>query len=114
VNHLSIVIKKIEQSLKQNPRSVPLLDMVLIILVIAYRIMKITNSLGVEMSYSMRRSCINISYREGKRKKKNHNTQCLMRSLKKKFQRYQKIKMYNNKSNRYLKLLQVLLEDIPG
>jgi hypothetical protein len=41
-------------------------------------------------------------------------TQCLMRSLKKKFQRYQKIKMYNNRRNRYLKLLQVLLEDLPG
>jgi hypothetical protein len=49
-----------------------------------------------------------------KQKKKNHNTQCLMRSLKKKFQRYQKIKMYNNRSNMYLKLLQVLLEDLPG
>jgi hypothetical protein len=31
-----------------------------------------------------------------------------MRSLKNKFQRYQKIKMYNNRSNMYLKLLQVL------
>jgi hypothetical protein len=49
-----------------------------------------------------------------KQKKKNQNTQCLMRSLKKKFQRYQKIKMYNNRRNRYLKLLQVLLEYLPG
>jgi hypothetical protein len=54
VKPLSILIKKIEQSLRQNPRSVPLLDMVLMILVIAYGIMKITKSLGVEMSYSMR------------------------------------------------------------
>jgi hypothetical protein len=37
-----------------------------------------------------------------------------MRSLKKKFQRDQKIKMYNNMSNRYLKLPQVLLEDLLG
>jgi hypothetical protein len=41
VKHLSILIKKIEQSLRQNTRSVPLLDMVLMILVIAYGIMKI-------------------------------------------------------------------------
>jgi hypothetical protein len=40
-----------------------------------------------------------------KRKKKNQNTQCLMRSLKKKFQRNQKIKMYKNRRNRYIKLL---------
>jgi hypothetical protein len=33
---------------------------------------------------------------------------CLMRSLKNKFQRYEKIKMYNNRSNKCLKLLQVL------
>jgi hypothetical protein len=71
-------------------------------------------SLGVEMSYSMRRLCTKISCRERNMKKKNQNTQCLMRSLKNKFQRYQKIKMYNNRSNRYLKLLQVLLEDLPG
>jgi hypothetical protein len=36
VKNLSILIKKIEQSLKKNLRSVPLLDMVLMILVIAY------------------------------------------------------------------------------
>jgi hypothetical protein len=48
VKHLSILIKKIKQSLKKNPRSVPLLDMVLMILVIAYGIMKITKSLGVD------------------------------------------------------------------
>jgi hypothetical protein len=89
VKHLSILIKKIEQSLRKNPRSVPLLDTMLMILVIAYRIMKIIKSLGLEMSYSMRRSCTKISCRERNRKKKNHNTQCLMRSLKKKFQRYQ-------------------------
>jgi hypothetical protein len=97
VNNLSILIKKIEQSLRQNPISVPLLDMVLMILVIAYGIMKIKKSLGVEMSYSMRRSYTNISCRERNRKKKNPNTQCLMRSLENKFQRYQKIKMYNNR-----------------
>jgi hypothetical protein len=110
VKHLSILIKKIEPSLRKNPRSVHLLDTKLMILVIAYGIMKITKSLGVEMSYSMRRSCTKIICRERNRKKKNQNTQCLMRSLKKKFQRYQKIKMYKNKSNRYLKLLQVLLK----
>jgi hypothetical protein len=49
-----------------------------------------------------------------KQEKKNKNTQCLMRSLKKKFQRNQKIKMYNNKRNMYLKLLQVWLEYLPG
>jgi hypothetical protein len=60
------------------------------------------------------KSCIKISCRERNRKKKNKNTRCLMRSLKKKFQRNLKIKMYNNRSNRYLKHLQVLLEDLPG
>jgi hypothetical protein len=95
VNHLSILIKKIEQSLRKNPRSVPLLD-------------------TVEMSYSMRRSCTKITCRERNRKNKNHNTQCLMISLKNKFQRYQKIKMFNNMIKRYLKLLQVLLEYLPG
>jgi hypothetical protein len=113
VKHLSILIKKIEQSLRKNLRSVPLLDTVLMILVIAYGIMKIKKSLGVEMSYSMRRSCTQISCRERNRKKKNQNTQCLMRSMKTKFQRNQKIKMYKNRSNRYLKLLQVWLEDLP-
>jgi hypothetical protein len=71
VNNLSIMIKKIEQSLRQNPRSVPLLDTVLMILVISYRIMKIKKSLGVVMSYSMRRSCTKISCRERNEKKKN-------------------------------------------
>ena len=55
-----------------------------------------------------------ISCKERNRKQKNKNTQCLMRSLKKKFQRNLKIKMYNSRSSRYLKHLQVLLEDIPG
>jgi hypothetical protein len=31
-----------------------------------------------------------------------------------KFQRYQKIKMYKNRSSKHLKLLQVLLEYLPG
>jgi hypothetical protein len=70
VKHLSILIKKIEQSLSKNP-SLPLLDTVLMILVIAYGIMKITKSLGVEMSYLMRRSCTKISCRERNGKKKN-------------------------------------------
>jgi hypothetical protein len=83
VKHLSILIKKIEQSLRQNPRSVPLFDTVLMIFVITYGIMKITKSLGLEMSYSVRRSCTNISCRERYKKKKNQNTKCLMRSLKK-------------------------------
>jgi len=38
-----------EQSFRQNQRNVPLLDMVLMILVIAYMIMKITKSLGADM-----------------------------------------------------------------
>jgi hypothetical protein len=71
VKHLSILIKKIEQSLRKNPRSVPLLDIVLMILVISYRIMKIIKSLGVEMWYSMKRSCAKISCRERNRKKEN-------------------------------------------
>jgi hypothetical protein len=51
VKNLFILIKKIEQTLWKNPRSVPVLDTMLMILVIAYGIMKITKSLGVEMSY---------------------------------------------------------------
>jgi hypothetical protein len=69
--HLSILIKKIEQSSRQNPRSVHLLDTMLIIFLISYGIMKITKSLGVEISYSMRRSCTKISRRERNGKKKN-------------------------------------------
>jgi hypothetical protein len=49
-----------------------------------------------------------------KQEKKNQNTQFLMRSSKKKFQRYPKNKMYNNRTNTYLKLLQVFLEDLLG
>jgi hypothetical protein len=64
VKHLSILINKIEQTLRKNTRSVPLLDTMLMILVITYGIMKITKSLGVEMSYSMRRSCTKIMYNE--------------------------------------------------
>jgi hypothetical protein len=94
---------------EEKPRSVPLLDTVLMILVISYGIMKIKKPLGLEMSYSMRRSCTKISCKERNRKKKNQNTQCLMRSLKNKLQRYQKIIMYNNRINMHLKLLQVLL-----
>jgi hypothetical protein len=87
VKHLSISIKKIEKLLRQNPISVPLLDKVLMILVISYGIIKITKSLGVDMSYSMRRSCTNISCRERYKEKKNQNTHFLMRSLKNKFQK---------------------------
>jgi hypothetical protein len=47
VKHLSILINKIEQSLRKNSRSVPLLDTMLMILIIAYGIMKIKKSLGV-------------------------------------------------------------------
>jgi hypothetical protein len=60
----------------------------LMILVISYGIMKIKKLLGVEMSYSMKISCTKISCRERYKKKKNKNTQFLMRSLKNKFQRY--------------------------
>jgi hypothetical protein len=45
-------------------------------------------TLGLEMSYSMRRSCTKITCVEINRKRKNQNTQCLMRSLKNKYQRY--------------------------
>jgi hypothetical protein len=93
VKNFSILIKKIEKILRKNPRCVPLLDIMLLIFVISYEIMKMTRSLGVEMSYSMRRSCTKISCREIYKKKKNHNTNCLMRSLIKKFQRYKKIKI---------------------
>jgi hypothetical protein len=44
-----MLIKKIEQSLRQNIRNVPLLDMVLMILVKACGIVKIKKSLGVKM-----------------------------------------------------------------
>jgi hypothetical protein len=71
---MSILIKKIEQSLRKNPRSVSLFDTVLMILFITYGIMKITKSLGVEMSYSMRRYCTKINCRERNRKNKNQNT----------------------------------------
>jgi hypothetical protein len=74
VNHLSILIKKIEQSWRQNPRSVTLLDMVLMILVISYGIMKIKKAIGVEMSYSMRSPCTNINCRERNKKQKIQNT----------------------------------------
>jgi hypothetical protein len=74
VNFFSILIKKIKQSLRQNPRGVPLSDKVLMILVIFYGIIKITKSLEVEMSYSMRKSSTKISCRERYKKKKNQNT----------------------------------------
>jgi hypothetical protein len=47
LKNLSILIEKIEQSLRENPRSVLLLDVELMILVTAYEIMKIAKSLGV-------------------------------------------------------------------
>ena len=49
VKPLTTLTNKIEQSLRQNERNVPLLDMVLIILVITYMIMKTTKSFGAEM-----------------------------------------------------------------
>ena len=45
----SILIKKIEQVLRLNLRNVLLLDTRLMVLVIAYGIMKIKKLLGVEM-----------------------------------------------------------------
>ena len=66
-------------------------------------IMKNEKSLGVDMQYSMKRLYTKISCRERKRKRKTQSMQCLMKSKKMKFQRYQKIK----KNSRYLKLLQV-------
>jgi hypothetical protein len=62
--------KENRKKLRKNPRGVPLLDTVLMILVIAYGIMKITKSLGVYLSYSIRRSCTKISCRERNRKRK--------------------------------------------
>jgi hypothetical protein len=47
VKNLSILIKKIEQSLRKNPRSVPLLDTMLMILVITYENHKIIRSRDV-------------------------------------------------------------------
>ena len=44
-----LLINKIEQSLRLNPRNAPLLNTGLMILVISYGIMKITKSLGVKM-----------------------------------------------------------------
>ena len=44
VKHLSTLIKKIKQSLRKNPRSVPLLDIELMILVITCMIMKTIES----------------------------------------------------------------------
>jgi hypothetical protein len=79
VKHLSILINKIDQILRKNPRSVPLLDMVLMILVIAYGIMKIIKSFGVDIWYSMKRSCTNIICKERKRKRKTKNTKCLLK-----------------------------------
>jgi hypothetical protein len=79
--------KENRTKLEEKSKKCTFMDTVLMILVISYRIMKITKSLGVEMSYSMRRSCTKIGCRERNRKKKNQNTQCLMRSLEKKFQR---------------------------
>ena len=62
--------KKVEQSLSQNQRNVPLLDMKLRILVIAFMIMKNTKSLGADMSYSMKRFCIRIRCRKRNRENK--------------------------------------------
>jgi hypothetical protein len=56
--------------LAREGKHVPLLDTLLMILVIAYGIIKITKSLGVEMSYSMRRSCTKINCRERNKKRK--------------------------------------------
>jgi len=71
---LSTLINKIEQSLRKNQRNVPLFDMVLMILVIAFMIMKNKKSLGVEESYSMKRFCIGINYMKRNRKKRKENT----------------------------------------
>ena len=48
----------------EAPRNAPLLDTRLMILVIAYGIMKITKSLGVDMQYSMKRLCTKIGCKE--------------------------------------------------
>jgi hypothetical protein len=50
-----------------------------------YMIIKNIKSLGLEMWYSMRMSCTNISCIERNRKRKTLNTKCLMRSQKMKF-----------------------------
>jgi hypothetical protein len=63
--------KENRTKLEEKSKSIPLLDTMLMILVITYGIMKITISLGVEMSYSMRSSCTKISCRERYKKKKN-------------------------------------------
>jgi hypothetical protein len=71
--------KENRTKLEEKSKKCTLLDIVLMFLVIAYGIMKITKLLGVEMSYSMRSSCTKISCRERYKKKKNQNTQFLMR-----------------------------------
>ena len=75
---------KIEQILRKNSRSVPLLDMELMIYVIACMIMKTIKLLGVDILYSMRRSCTNISCRERNKKRKKYNIQFFIMKLKKK------------------------------
>jgi len=78
VKPLSTLIKKIEQSLRKNKRNVPLLDMVLMILVINYFIMKSNKSVEVDMLYLMKGSFIRIKCRKRNKKNKTKNTQSLM------------------------------------
>ena len=65
MKHLSILIKAIEQSLRINPRNAPLLDTGLMILVIAYGILKIKKSLGVRKGH-VQRSIAGKEIRKGK------------------------------------------------
>ena len=58
VKPLSTKINKIEQSLRKNQRNVPLLDIVLMILVIAFMIMKDIKSLGEDMPYSIKKGFV--------------------------------------------------------
>jgi hypothetical protein len=52
---------------------------------------------------------------QGKKQKKEKPKYTVLDEItKNEIQRYQKIKMYNNRSNKYLKLMKILLEELPG
>lgn len=57
-------------NLEEKQGNVSLLDMVLINLAIIYMIMKITKSLRVQMSYSIKGSCKRIKWKKRNRKRK--------------------------------------------
>ena len=82
---MSILIKKIEQSFRKNPRSVPLLDTMLMIFVIAYGIYENQKIIWSKYVIFNEKVMYKDQLQGKKQEKENHNTQCLIRSLKKKF-----------------------------